>query len=248
MGDECRTRVHEDAHEYRCHGKWDDINAEEVMTHDEWNKNREQRYHRIEHGDAAGLVEIVFSEQAEVAGEHDDQDEDEENLTDDGCGDFVCCRTAALHLFVKRTKHTVGIVGNHFTTVYDFLTAHHHATGERNTAEHIILLGFTSFFVVNEVCLYIIIKVAAWQNLALGGYPFVEEYSLVCSNGRIETANRDATDILSADDADHARGVFIDTVVFRGIDDSGLIDFVQLLGYELNILFRQSGNALAEIV
>ena len=35
MGDECRSGIHEYAHKDRGHGEWDDVDAEEIVLHDE---------------------------------------------------------------------------------------------------------------------------------------------------------------------------------------------------------------------
>ena len=98
MGDESRAGVHEHTHEDRSHGKRDDVDREEVVLHHQRHQDREERDHRIEHGDAAWLLEVVLAEEREVGGEHHHEDEHEDDLSDDGGGDLVLGGTAAFHL------------------------------------------------------------------------------------------------------------------------------------------------------
>ena len=129
MRDESRSWIHKDAHKNRRHGKWDDIYAEEIVLHDEWHEDWEQRNHRIEHGDAAWLVEVVFAEEREIKGKHHHEDQYEECLANDGSGKLVLGWTSALRLLVEWGEYTVGVVVDDFASVDDFLSTHHHTAG-----------------------------------------------------------------------------------------------------------------------
>ena len=73
MGDECRSGIHEHPDEDCSHGKGDDIDREEVVFHHHRHEDREEGNHRVEHGDASWLLEVVFAEEREVGGEHHDE-------------------------------------------------------------------------------------------------------------------------------------------------------------------------------
>ena len=91
----------------------------------------------------------------------EDEEEDEERLTDDSGGKFVLGGTASLHFFFKRCEHPIVGRGDDFTTVDDFLTAHHHTACQRNAAQQIGLLRLRSFLVVYQVRLHVVVQVAA---------------------------------------------------------------------------------------
>ena len=84
--------------------------------------------------------------------------------------------------------------------------------------------------------------------MALGSDSLVEEDSLVGGYRGVEVADRHALHRFSGDDAYHAGGILVDTVVLWCIDDARLVDVMQLGGDEPYVFLRQPGDALAEIV
>ena len=132
-GEGC-ARVHEHTHEYRTHGKGYDVDAQEVVTHEQRQYDWKQCDERIEHGYAARLVEIVAAEEHEVGGEDDDHDADEHDLSYQRARNLVFGGCTAFHLALKRAEHTVGVVVYNVATVDYLLAAHHHATCWRDAA------------------------------------------------------------------------------------------------------------------
>ena len=61
---------------------------------------------------------------------------------------------------LRSEEHTAGVVVDDFSTVDDFLSAHHHATCQRNAAQQIVFLGIALLFIVHDIGLYIVVEVA----------------------------------------------------------------------------------------
>ena len=78
-------------------------------------------------------------------------------------------------------------------------------------------------------------------------YHVVEEYLLVSRQRRVDFVERHGLCVVAYDHAHQRSGVAIYLVVFGRVHDTRLIQPVQLLGYYVDVLVWQSGNAVVEV-
>ena len=218
------------------------------MLHHYRHHDGEGGNHHIEHGDGAGLLEIVVAEQRQIDGEKGHHDGDEDDLTGDGAADGARRCRAPLHLALKTGQHAIGVLVDYLAAVDDFLSGQHHAAGNGHRAQHVVTLGLRAFLVVNQVRLDIVNQVTPLQGLPVGSQLHVGKQLFVGGNDRV-----DATDLcglcrLSAHHAHHVHRVFGNLRVFRRTDDACLIQAVQSVGNDAHIVGRHSRNSCLEIV
>ena len=156
MCGEGRARVHEHPHKHGHDGKRNDVDAQEVVAHEQRQHHGEERYEHIEHGYASRFLKIVAAEEHEIGCEDDDHDAHIENLSDERACELVLGGYAAVELALKGAEHTVGILVHDVAAVNDLLTAHDHAAGGRYAAQQVVLLGLAALAVVDEVGLQIV--------------------------------------------------------------------------------------------
>ena len=101
MCKECRTRVHEHTDEYGRHGKRQYVDAEHIVFYHQRHEDWKDGDHRIEHGYAARLAEIVAAEHAEIHGEEDYEERNEYHLSGNGRRHGGCAGATALGLLFK---------------------------------------------------------------------------------------------------------------------------------------------------
>ena len=183
---EGRSRVHEHAYEYRCYGERQHVDVQYAVAHHHRHEYREQRYHRVEHGDAARLFKVVLAEQAEIRGEQHYERGHEEYLSGYCRRYSTHCCAAPLRLLLKRVEHPVRVVVHYFAAVYYLLSAEHHSACQRYRAEQVGLLGLAALLVIVEVRLYIFVQVAFLQSLPLFGQLLVGEQLFIGRHRRVD--------------------------------------------------------------
>ena len=134
MGDKGRAGIHKHTHEDRNQREREHIDTENAVAHHERNQYWEDEHHGIEHQDAARFEEIVIAEKCQINREQRHENGYKEYLSDECIRDFSLCCITSLHLTLKGTQHTISIIIDDFATVNHLLTAHHHATGKRDTS------------------------------------------------------------------------------------------------------------------
>ena len=204
----------------------------------------EQRNEGVEHGHGAGLLEVVAAVIPEEDGEAENEDADVQYLAKDDETELHVVLLAALVLAVEGLQDGVGPLVDDVATVDDFLTPLHHAAGQRDVAEHVVLTGLAALLVINEVGQDVVVEAALGQLLLELRQHGVGKQLLVCADGGVEFLDGFAAGALTVDDADGLRGVGMQAVVLRRVHDALAIELVQLVDDDGNALGRNAGDAV----
>ena len=184
---------------------------------------------RIEHGNRAWFLEIVFTEEYKVGGKEQHEDKDIDGLSDDGGHDFLFRCTSPLHCLFETVQHEEGMAVNDVATIDDALPFQYHATGFGYQAEHVVHLRLAAFLVIDDVWFDEIVQIAALQYSPLRCQQLVLEQVLVGSDGRVEALCWSADSLFAVHDAHCCRAVFRHFSIVGRRHDALLVDFVQPL-------------------
>ena len=247
VGEEGRARVHEDADEDGHDGVGQDVDMADGVAHEQSGEHDEDDDERVEHRDASRLLEVVFSEEAQIDGEAEHEQRHIDGLAHRDQSDLARVAVSPFVLHLEGLDDAVGVFVDDVTPSDDFLSFLCHAAGQRHTVHEVGQTGFAARLVEDEVGRDVVVEVALLQGLTVLAEHLVEKELLVGALLRIYVYDTDARGVFSVDHAHHLRRVRTQLVVVGRVHDTPLIDASQPVGDDADIVVRHSGYALGEV-
>ena len=138
----------------------------------------------------------------------------------------------------------IGLLVDNLSAVNNLLTFLYESTSERYTGDKFVTVGLAACTVEDKVRLDIVVQVAFLQLLPVSVQLLVLEELFVGSLGGIDFLDRHAAGLFVVDNADHAKGIFLELFVLLRLHDALLVKAMQTVGDDFDIVLRQLGDAL----